>query len=532
LNAQKTLNILLLTGLALCVAQVWLPAYYLTGDGPCHVYNAQVLHDIWSKKDPAFYSRFFEVAYQPNPNWLTTFMLALLLFIVNGVIAEKIFLTLYVLLYVSGFYLLLKKIGKKKSYWLLIVFFFVFTNSLSKGFYNFSFSIAFYFWAVWTWLRFLEKRTFANAVFFFFFIALTFFTHLLAFVFAVITTASLLISFALLNEDNGSKRVKPFLLKYSFVLLLLLSPFMFLMHWFTDKEGGMRIVLHHHFYRLVELAEFKYIINVTNSEVFFSAVAGVVLLALFLFALRGFRKGFRLGKYDGFVISLLLISCVYLFFPDDFMGRAILISLRTQLFVFILIACCITAMVSDERIKNAAGLILFGCFIVLSFTRTTCRLSAAEGETDYLSGTKYIKPNSVVLPLSFSPNGKDEHGNEIARRNWLFAHASQYMGTIRPLVILDNYEANTGYFPIAWKQEVNPYLKLGNGGSFEDIPPYADIEGYKRSTGVTIDYVLMWCYDSTFLQNEQFRKLYNEVNSGYNKIYASPTNRTILYEKK
>ncbi len=47
MRQESRIMLLLIVGLALCMLQLWLPAYYLTGDGPCHVYNAQVVHDIW-----------------------------------------------------------------------------------------------------------------------------------------------------------------------------------------------------------------------------------------------------------------------------------------------------------------------------------------------------------------------------------------------------------------------------------------------------------------------------------------------------
>ena len=166
MNSQKTLNALLLTGFILCLLQIWLPAFYLTGDGPSHVYNAQILHDLWCNKNTAFYAHYYQLVYQPNPNWLSTIVLALLMFVVNGIVAEKIYLTLYVLLYTRGFYLLLKKISGSNSYWPLVIFLFVFTHVLAKGFYNFSFSIAFYFWVVWSWIRFLDRRNIGNALLF------------------------------------------------------------------------------------------------------------------------------------------------------------------------------------------------------------------------------------------------------------------------------------------------------------------------------------------------------------------------------
>ena len=527
---RKMSKYLFLIGLVLCLLQVWLPQFFVTGDGPSHVYNAQVLHDIWCNKNVTFYTRFYTAVYKPNPNWLSTAAMALFMLIVNGVIAEKIFLTFYVLIFVCGFYLLLKKISNNNSYWPLVVFIFVFTHPLCKGFYNFSFSIAFYFWMVWSWLRFLDKKNIVNAVLFFLFVGLTFFTHLLAFVFGAFTCAALIVSYALAAGQDGKTKKLPFLFTNTALLTLLLFPFLVLMRWFTEKEGGMNILLYHHFRRLIELVQFRYIINITHQEDYFALIAGVLLLVAVAVSLVRFRNKLKINKYDGFLLSLLFVGFVYLFFPEDFLGRLILIALRVQLFVFIIIACIISYMLPSEKLKNLIAFILFGCFIGLSIVRIPCRQAASEGVAAYVSGTDFIKPYSVVLPLDFSPGGEDEHGKLIGDRNWVFCHAAQYMGTEKPMIILDNYEANMGYFPLVWNNNVNPYNLLSKDEGIEGQPPFASIAGYKKNAGVTIDYILMWCYNDSYLQNEHFRTFFAEINNGYHIIYTSPAGRTILYE--
>ncbi len=525
---QKAANYLLFIGFALCLLQVWLPEYFLTGDGPCHVYNAQVLHDLWSGKNVPFYTRFYTAVYKPNPNWLSTVTMALLMFLVNGVIAEKILLTLYVLLFAAGGYLLFKKISNNDRFWPLVIFIFVFTHPLFKGFYNFSFSIAIYFWMVWSWLRFLDKRNIVNGVLFISVVAVVFFTHLLAFVFGSITCASLVISYAIACNEDKRKRMA-FLLKHAGFLFLFLLPFLLLMIWFTAKEGGLQIQLAPHLYRMLELIRFRYLVNITRQEEFFATITGVGLLILFSVSLLTFKKHPVINKYDGFLLSLLFVGFVYLFFPEVFLSRLILITLRVQLFVFIIIACCIAYRLPAGKVKNIGAIVLFGCFIGLGMVRIPCQLSASEGVTTYISAVDSIKPFSVVLPLDFSPSGRDGHGKLIADRNWLYCHASQYMGLKKPLIILDNYEAHMSYFPLVWKENVNPYTYLNKYEGFEGQPPFATIEGYKQATGVTIDYILMWCYDAQALQNEHFREFFTEINEKYHIIYMSSTGRTILY---
>ncbi|MCD6012722.1 MAG: hypothetical protein K0Q79_2584 [Flavipsychrobacter sp.] len=514
--------LLFAAGIVASMAMIWLPGYYLTGDGPCHVYNAQILHDLVAGRNTEFYSRYYEILWQPNPNWFTTMVLALLMFVVNGVVAEKIFLTLYVLVYVGGFYVLLKKVSGKVSWLLLAVFLFVFTHALTKGFYNFSFSIAFYFWTVWAWLQYLEERRLKTGLLFFLFLFLVFFTHLLSFGITMVSCAAITVSggIALKNKKGMVAAILQ--------LLLLAAPFVAIMLWFANKEGGLQLQFSPHPYRMIELAQFKHGVNFDHNELLWTTIAGSTILLLFVLVVIKFRGLRQVHRYDGLLYTWIFVMLVYLFFPEDIIGRAMDMSVRTQLFVMVLTVLIIAYRLRSEKILGAGAFVLFGCFIVLSGLRfgSIGRISGTEKEL--LSVGKYLKPNTVLLPLCFNVEGADETGKPLADWNASFRHGAQYLATAKPLIVLDNYEANTGYFPIKWKEGISPYQHFG---PLEDLPPYGNIAVYKQKSGVDIDYILMWCYDSAALQNENFRRFYGEISSGYNIIYTSPTGRVILYGK-
>jgi hypothetical protein len=60
----------------------------------------------------------------------------------------------------------------------------------------------------------------------------------------------------------------------------------------------------------------------------------------------------------------------------------------------------------------------------------------------------HIPPGSIVFPVNRSDD-------------WLSRHYSNYLGVNKPLVILENYEAEMGYFPLRWNEEKLPDLRLG-----------------------------------------------------------------------
>jgi hypothetical protein len=154
---MKSYKLYFFAGFIFCLLQVWLPGYFLTGDGPCHVYNAHMLHQFWINRDISFYDHYFIISHRLNPNWFTHVALALLLYVTKGAIAEKLLVTFYLILFLSGFYRLLKRINITGLPWLLVIFIFVFQRALAMGFYNFSISIALCFWLIEIWLSYLDQ---------------------------------------------------------------------------------------------------------------------------------------------------------------------------------------------------------------------------------------------------------------------------------------------------------------------------------------------------------------------------------------
>lgn len=61
--------------------------------------------------------------------------------------------------------------------------------------------------------------------------------------------------------------------------------------------------------------------------------------------------------------------------------------------------------------------------------------------------SKLIEDNKVVLPINFSDN-------------WMHGHFSNYLGIDKPIVILENYECGTGYFPVKWSNDF-PNITVG-----------------------------------------------------------------------
>ncbi|MCY7330158.1 MAG: hypothetical protein LH618_16525, partial [Saprospiraceae bacterium] len=123
---------------------------------------------------------------------------------------------------------------------------------------------------------------------------------------------------------------------------------------------------------------------------------------------------------------------------------------------------------------------------------------------------------------------------EVADAIWLFMHGGDYMGTEKSIVLLANYEAATGNFPLIWNQERNPFNGLStNDGYFEDQPPNANIvDYYKNSNKAVVDYVVTWCMDQKkFGDNPRLQNIQQQLTGEYNLVFTSKHGLAKVYKR-
>lgn len=528
-TSERTLRLLVFVGVFLCLLQIWLPTYFVSGDGPCHIANARVIHDLWNGEATGFYKKFYYFNLHPHPNWLSHLLLASLLYIVNGLVAEKLLVTGYVLLMVTGLYKLLRQFGGSLSYWPVVLFLFVFHNLVAQGFYNFSYSIAFYCLMVYSWLRYLDERKPGRLAGFFVLLLLTYFSHPVAFVFGGVTCGALALTHSLASKDGAGGKL---LLRILLALGVCNIPFLLLFAKFADRQSGnARPHLHFAPERLTELLSFGYLVNYDSKEVFCAVMAGVVFCATFVFSIMNrIKMGKGVQQYDGLLLTLLFGLSLFLVLPNNMLGGGALTA-RLGLFSLLLMAFCVAYIPMKARIINLAALLVFSYSAILSVVRLGINLNGSALIEDHQTVAKYIKPNSVVLPLHFATYGKDNKGGKITDLNNVFAHEGQYLGMKGQVIVLDNYEANTWYFPLRWTDETNPYFHLNRNKGIEGVPPDAAINEYYKNRGVAIDYILLLCFDSVMNRQPEVRALTSEINAGYHVVFTSPEKQAVLLQR-
>jgi hypothetical protein len=106
--------------------------------------------------------------------------------------------------------------------------------------------------------------------------------------------------------------------------------------------------------------------------------------------------------------------------------------------------------------------------------------------SDYLSVGDAVQAGTTILPVQFDSRGAGRLGRLFGMP---MRHAANYLAIERGALNLDNYEAESGHFPLLFGPAVDPAVFMER---VEEEPPAPDVLGYSRKTGCAVEFVLVW----------------------------------------
>jgi hypothetical protein len=116
--------------------------------------------------------------------------------------------------------------------------------------------------------------------------------------------------------------------------------------------------------------------------------------------------------------------------------------------------------------------------------------------------------------------------------NWFTGHFVDYLAVDNPVVMVYNYECESGYFPVVWNMEKKPNYYLGNPA---DPARYINFEIIKGRQSIPLDYVFIlgridpekdWFFSTLHgILTEQFKCVYEAENC---RLYRRNTIRSRL----
>jgi hypothetical protein len=188
-------------------------------------------------------------------------------------------------------------------------------------------------------------------------------------------------------------------------------------------------------------------------------------------------------------------------------------SYRFSLNIYILAVVWICSISGRSKLNLGLIVFLISLHIWLSLQhKEIIQVLGKDAQSIHIAG-EYIDENKVLLPVNLT-------------NHWLEGHFSNYLGVDKPMIILENYEANVGWFPVRWNSEGFPNLRLADKNSVNGIKWKTNIES---SDIQQIDNILL--YGKTeLISNSEWNELREIITDHFILVYKSDNNFVMLYE--
>lgn len=440
--------------------------FFPSVDGPTHLYNSNLILQLASGQSD-FLSGYYAFTDWIVPNWGGHFVLTALLSVFSPATASRLFIGLCLFLLPLSFRYLVRKINQDARFTAYLVFPFSYSFMLCMGFYNFIFGLIVLFTTLGILIRYRSSPfRWSSLMLLFFMVLCCYLSHLFVFL-CLGMIVFCLYSLDLLKAAIGRKSIKECIGMVAPILFAFVIPCILTLIYYS-KTGSREEKIY-----LLKSELLDWLITgrsmvwyLPDKEPVYTTLITLVVLFLFSIALYRYGKSMQDDlsginrRFSSFIMSLsfkdillvMTILMVFLYFKlPDSDSSAGFVSVRLNLMIFLFLILWISVFPFPKWIT-------LGSFAVLFYAQYhLLKLHASSFEqlnkviAEILTIEQDVKENSLVLPLNYS-------------ENWLEHHNSNYLGIRKSIVIPENHETNTPYFPLKWNCDERikdlAYLKL------------------------------------------------------------------------
>jgi hypothetical protein len=508
---------------------IWAFTYLPTTDGAAHVANADVMRKY---DDPALsvFRKYYVIAKDPTPNLVGHVLLAGFQYVASPTAAEKLLVSLYVMLLPLGVRYGLRSIRRSATPLAFLAFPLVYNYLFAQGFYNFGLSCAVFFIVVGYWARNRDRMDWRRGTVLGALGLVLYTCHLFSLVMACGVIGLLCGWFSI--PELRSRAFRP-AARRAIVTGLALLPVVVMAvlfkpstQWHSDEVFEWQPKED-----LVGLLQFRSLVSFREKEAWLGGAITTVVAALTLLALV--TKASRRRAWSRWDVLLLVpvgLAGVY-FKSYDARAMHFYIPQRTMLFIFLTMLLWLAGQPIARRVRWAVAPIAVALGLAFTASHAQKYREFKPQLADFVRAGDQVQRNSTFLPLIFSPRGRTLTGQVSSIDVSPFYMASGYIAVRRDAVDLRNYEANTDHFPVRFRDELNPYKHLAVGDGFNTVPPRIDIEGYRRKGG-EVDYVIVWGLEEKFREHEHTRALYRQLEQGYERVDVEGVRQTELWKRR
>jgi hypothetical protein len=495
-------------------------------DGASHLANSNIIDQLVFHQNQ-FFSRFFIINPEPVPNWTSHLVISLLTLVMPAFLAEKILVIVLLAGIPFAFRSLMQTISPKNFLFSFLIFPFSHSMFFFFGFFNFCAAVLFSLITLNFWLRHEGRPwTVRSTIGFILMVAVTYFSHIVIFglmlvlIFLHIITGA---AAALACKTAELKSIFNSLLKKILVLgLSAIGPFILFVYFFYTRPGT-REITHIARKELVDflvtvrpIISFNPILEGVHTVIIFKLLLILGAIGILFFLARVARKflpGMKNPRtadekllpptnFWWLLSSLLVLLVLYFKLPDAY-GTASYTNLRIGFILFLVTFLWL----STFRIPWWIGLLaaMTGLYVNTMLMRqyTPAMRDLGKLAVSCNKAADFVAPNSLVLPI-------------YCLDNWFTGHFVDYLAVDKPVVMVYNYECESGYFPVKWNEKSKPNYYLGSPGTPDK---YINFELVKGRESLKLDYVfIVGQYDPA--KDWFFTTLHRILTEDFIRVYA------------
>lgn len=488
-----------------------------TVDGPAHLYNTRLILDLLQNPDSGL-SDFLMFNPHLNPNLIGHVLLGAFMLFLPALVAEKVVLLVYLILFPVAFRYLLSVLRIKETWLVYFVFPFTYSFMFFYGFYNFHLGLVFFFFTLGFWIRTMQKGfSWRVCIGLALLSMMVFFSHL--FVFAMLLLTIGIINMSAVSDllSNNSVHRKAVFNTWLRQLLILLPGIILTIIYFVTHPPGNGVSEYtswSEIWLMIKHVQPAKGVDYIKEDIFTKWIFFLFVLITGYHLINRIRKLKKPVTRQSFIwgILVVLLFLALKLVPNTVGGNFGFVSSRLLVFFFLFLIVFLATLRTPLWLKIIAFVIINYANIGLLnvYVHATEKNSAIVEQV--IAASALIEPYSTVYPI-YSSN------------DWLFTHVSNYLGIDTPMIITKNYEASLDYFPLKWNYAQLPNLRVSDSPNDTRILYTENPDQHQQ-----IDYVFIFSEDSNN-PNETLDS-YPFLNQNYTLVYKSENQRASLFRKK
>lgn len=477
--------------LLLHILAIVLVRYYVTQDGPSHTYNAYIIKGLLSNEE-GILTEAHRLNLNAEPNLTGHYLMALLMFVMTPVWAEKLLLVIYLCLFSFGFLNLLKRLSPAPYLYALLIFPLAFNLLFFYGFFNFILGSALSIWFFSFFLKWKDSLQLNRMTGLACLATLVYFSHVLPFLYCGLFAGLLVITTNLKRRRD--------IIKGLWRVLLIFLPGMLLTILYLNSQTGSGHVYDNYSFgkRLFDLVvSMNPVPALGYSEGSYLYALLLAVYALSFYAcFRLFRKE-KTGAFTAFGILIIFSFFLALFIPDGLSGGSVTvprIALYYLLFLLALLSFGVPAKWSSivvyAYVFVSVGLLAFRYQVMIHIASAVTSFKEIGSKME--DGTSFFTIATDMM--NSMPDGYSPH----ASVSFTY-HIDNYLALSEGSLNLRNYEIHPdperNYFPTQWKPgfETGALISVPAGNRLTEL---IDFDRYNQNAKGPIRYIITYAEPS------------------------------------